>query len=46
MQNVKSKARARLTDVHSENPLRIASSQIQPADKDKLISKKQCQLSH
>jgi len=41
----KSKTRARLTDIHLENSLRIASSQIQP-NIDKLVSEKQCQLSH
>ncbi|XP_060881678.1 general transcription factor II-I repeat domain-containing protein 2B-like [Metopolophium dirhodum] len=45
MKIVKSKNRARLTDSHLESSLRIASSQIQP-NINKLVSEKQCQLSH
>uniref|UniRef100_A0A2S2NPE9 SCAN domain-containing protein 3 n=1 Tax=Schizaphis graminum TaxID=13262 RepID=A0A2S2NPE9_SCHGA len=45
MKIVKSKTRARLTDSHLESSLRIASSQIQP-NINKLVSEKQCQLSH
>ncbi|CAI6373752.1 unnamed protein product [Macrosiphum euphorbiae] len=45
MKIVKSKNRVRLTDSHLESSLRIASSQIQP-NINKLVSEKQCQLSH
>ncbi|CAI6351667.1 unnamed protein product [Macrosiphum euphorbiae] len=45
MKIVKSKTRARLTDIHLENSLRIASSQIQPNIK-KLVREKHCQFSH
>ncbi|CAI6366273.1 unnamed protein product [Macrosiphum euphorbiae] len=45
MKIVKSKNRVRLTHSHLESSLRIASSQIQP-NINKLVSEKQCQLSH
>ncbi|CAI6345817.1 unnamed protein product [Macrosiphum euphorbiae] len=45
MKIVKSKNRVRLTDSHLESSLRIASSKIQP-NINKLVSEKQCQLSH
>jgi 17beta-estradiol 17-dehydrogenase/3beta-hydroxysteroid 3-dehydrogenase/mitotic-spindle organizing protein 1 len=45
MKIVKSKTRARLTDIHLKNSLRIASSQIQP-NIEKLVTEKHCQFSH
>lgn len=45
MKNMKSKTRTRITDVHLENSLRIATSNIKP-DIDKLVKNKQCQTSH
>ncbi|XP_059048227.1 general transcription factor II-I repeat domain-containing protein 2B-like [Achroia grisella] len=45
MKNVKSKMWTRITDVHLENSLRIATSNIKP-DIDKLVKNKQCQISH
>lgn len=45
MKNVKSKTRTRITDVHLENSLRIATTTI-GADIDKLVKSKQCQTSH
>jgi len=42
---IKPKTRTQLTDIHLKNSLRIASSKIQPSIK-KLVSEKQCQLSH
>lgn len=42
---VKSKTKARLTYIHLENSLKIASPQIQP-NIEKLVNEKQCQLSH
>jgi hypothetical protein len=45
MKNVKSKVRTRLTEVHLENSLQIASSHIK-ADIDKLVKQKQRQICH
>lgn len=45
MKYVKSKARTRITDVHLENSLRIATTTI-GTDIDKLVKSKQCQTSH
>lgn len=45
MKIVKSKTRARLTDIHLENSLKITSSQIK-SNIGKLVSEKQCELSH
>jgi len=45
MKNVKPKTRARITNTHLENSLRIASYQLK-ADIDSLVKNKHCQFYH